>query len=352
MQDDWSGAGRPMGREVSIALQGDRTTAEYASLAASAEEAGFDAVSVYADLGFQPAIVPLLAIARATSRIRLGPAALNPHLLHPVEIAGQIAALDAASDGRAYLGLARGAWLDELGIVDDRPVQRLREAVAVVYRLLAGRAAGFAGEFFRLPPRPLLRYPILRPDVPLLIGTWGPRMLRFAGEVAAEVKIGGSANPALVPEIRRHLAVGEARAGRRPGAVRIVFGAVTVVDEDGAAARALARREVCRYLPVVAPLDPTVALPPDLLRRIATLVDVDATDEAAALVPDDILDRFAFSGVPAQIVRQTEALFAAGVARVEFGTPQGLSGEGGVRLLGERVVPALRSAAGGDDPSG
>lgn len=343
MQDDGSAAGR----QVSIALQGDRTAAEYAALARIAEEAGFDAVSVYADLGFQPAIGPLLAIARATSRIRVGPAALNPHLLHPVEIAGQVAVLDAASDGRAYLGLARGAWLDALGIVEDRPVQRLREAVAVVYRLLAGREDGFAGEFYRLPPIRLLRYPVLRPDVPLLIGTWVPRLLRFAGEVAAEVKIGGSANPALVPEIRRHLTVGEARAGRPSGSVGIVFGAVTVVDEDGPAARASARREVCRYLPVVAPLDPTVALPPDLLRRIATLVDADATDEAAALVPDDVLDRFAFSGVPEQIARQTEALFAAGVARVEFGTPQGLSVEGGLRLLGERVLPALRSAAGG-----
>ena len=66
-------------------------------------------VSVYHDLLFQPAIYPLLLMAQATERVRLGPAALNPFTLHPVEIAGQIAALDAASGGRAYLGLVRGA---------------------------------------------------------------------------------------------------------------------------------------------------------------------------------------------------------------------------------------------------
>ena len=40
---------------------------------------------------------------------------LNPSTLHPVELAGQAAALDLASGGRAYLGLVAGAWLDRLG---------------------------------------------------------------------------------------------------------------------------------------------------------------------------------------------------------------------------------------------
>ena len=40
---------------------------------------------------------------------RIGPSCLNPFTLHPVEIAGQIAALDTASSGRAFLGLAARA---------------------------------------------------------------------------------------------------------------------------------------------------------------------------------------------------------------------------------------------------
>ena len=58
-------------------------------------------LSVYHDLLDQPAIGPLLLMARVTERIRLGPAALNPFTLHPYEIAGQIATLDAVSCGRA-----------------------------------------------------------------------------------------------------------------------------------------------------------------------------------------------------------------------------------------------------------
>jgi 5,10-methylenetetrahydromethanopterin reductase len=136
--------------------------------------------------------------------------------------------------------------------------------------------------------------------------------------------------------------VGANKTGRGAEEIGIVFGAVTVVDEDGEAARSLARREVARYLPVVAPLDPTVEIPPDQLARMAGLVQAGAVDEAAALVPDDLLDRVAFSGTPAQIVRQATSLFDAGVTRVEFGTPHGFNDADGVRLLGERVLPALR----------
>ena len=96
---------------------------DYERLAAGAEHYGFDTVSVYGDLYFQPPVPALLAMARATSAIRLGPACLNPYMMHPVEIAGQIAALDAASGGRAFLGLARGSWLSDLG-VDQRNAPR------------------------------------------------------------------------------------------------------------------------------------------------------------------------------------------------------------------------------------
>src|SRR5262245_66692588 len=92
-------------------------------------------------------------MARVTERIRLGPAALNPFTLHPYEIAGQIAVVDAVSGGRAFLGLAKGAWLDRLGIEEERPLAGLREAVAIVTALLAGDATGIEGERFTLAPR-------------------------------------------------------------------------------------------------------------------------------------------------------------------------------------------------------
>lgn len=332
-------------REVSVAFQSNKTAGEYVALARRVEAYGFDVLSVYNDLMFQPPIGPLVLMAQATARIRLGPASMNPYTLHPVEIAGQIAFLDAASSERAYLGLSRGAWLESIGIAQARPVTTMREAIAVVRHLLAKRRTAFDGTVFRLSAHNVLQYNVLRPDIPLMIGTWGPRLAALAGETADEVKIGGSANPAMVPVMRERIAAGAARAGRDADAVGVVLGAVTVVDEDGAAARRKAKEEVALYLPTVASLDPTVQIDPELLKRMETAMQQGDRRVAAALISDDLLDCFAFAGTPADLIAQSEAIFAASATRIEFGTPHGLTDTRGIQLLGERVLPALRSAS-------
>jgi len=275
-----------------------------------------------------------MLIARATERVRLGPAALNPYTLHPVEIAGQIAALDLASDGRAFLGLAHGSWLDRLALDQPRPVQTMRETVEIVSRLLAGDRSGFAGERFSLRPGAGLEFEPLRPRVPLMLGTWRPRLAALAAELADEVKIGGCANPAMVRLMREWI-------GRED--VGVVVGAVTVVDRDGAAARALARRKAALYLPVIAALDRTLPLEPDLLARITAAAAAYDFERAARDISDELLGLLAFAGTPGEVAAQAEALFAAGAARIEFGTPHGLTEEVGLKLLGEEVLPALRS---------
>jgi 5,10-methylenetetrahydromethanopterin reductase len=166
-------------------------------------------------------------------------------------------------------------------------------------------------------------------------------VLALAGRIADEVKVGGSANPDLVPIVRERIAAGAAPAGRDPSEVGIVVGAVSVVDEDGAAARALARTEVAMYLEVVARLDPTVALPAGLLEHLRARLAAGDPEGAGRALPDDLLDRFAFSGTPEQVASQAAALFTAGVSRVEFGTPHGLTAARGIDLLGTRVMPLL-----------
>jgi 5,10-methylenetetrahydromethanopterin reductase len=284
---------------------------EYEALARRAEDAGIDVLSVYHDLLDQPAIGPLLLMARATERIRLGPAALNPFTLHPYEIAGQIALLDALSGGRAFLGLAKGAWLDRLGIEEERPLGALQEAVAIVQALLAGDDAGVRGRRFTLAPGTTLSYPRARSAVPLMIGTWGPETAGWAGTVADEVKLGGSANPELVPVARRWIANPE---------VKLVVGSVSVVDENGDWARERAGAAVEPYLDVVAGLDPTI----DLRDREPLPVE-----------------RFCIAGTPEEVAARVVELWDAGADRVELGTPQGRTPLAGVELICERVLPLL-----------
>jgi 5,10-methylenetetrahydromethanopterin reductase len=299
-------------RELGLGLLSDQQPAAYERIALRAEEAGVDVLSVFHDLLYQPAIGPLLLMARVTERIRLGPAALNPFTLHPYEIAGQTAMLDLASGGRAYVGIAKGAWLDRLGLEEERPLAALREAVEIVAKLLAGEPSGVDGSRFRLAPGTVLAYERARERVPLLIGTWGRRTAAWAGTVADEVKLGGSANPDLVPVMREWLGT---------DSVRIVVGCVTVVDEDGGWARERARARVAPYLDVVAHRDPTLELRPG---------------------QEPPLERFTIAGTPEEVAARVEELWAVGADRVELGTPQGRTTEEGVELICKRVVPLLR----------
>lgn len=334
-----AGDGRPVA--VTLGLQTDKLPGEYARLAVLAEELGFDGVSVFSDLLYQPPVAALLEMAAATSRIRLGCACWNPFTLHPYEIAGQFAAVDALSAGRAYLGLARGSWLEAIGVRASRPVSALRDAVGVIQSLLDGRGDGYPGDVFRLEPGVRLRYPVERDRAPILLGTWGPRGMALAGEIADEVKIGGTANPAMVGVVRDRLAPALLAAGRPADAVGVVVGAVTVVDRDGDAARRLARREVAMYLDVIAALDPTVALPDGLLGGIRDRLTMGDEEGAGRLIPRDVLDLFAFAGTPDDIAAQARRLMAAGVDRIEFGTPHGRVAAEGIALLGREVLPQL-----------
>ena len=297
--------------ELGLGLQTDKRPGEYAALARLAEDAGFAVVTAYNDLWYQPPLPALLEIAAATTRVRVGPSCLNPFIVHPVEIAGQIAALDQASDGRAFLGLVRGAWLESLGVDQSAPVTAIQESWEVVRHLLAGDDSGFKGQRFSLPPGERLRYPVRRREVPLLVGTWSSKLAAFAGEAAAELKVGGSANPDVVPVMRERIGNDD---------VRIVLGAVTVVEEDAERAREIARREVAMYLAVVGGLDPTVSLDRDSLAQI----------------PDAVLDRFAFAGSPDDVVAHAEAVFESGAGRIDFGMPHGFE------LLCTEVLPRLR----------
>jgi 5,10-methylenetetrahydromethanopterin reductase len=176
-----------------------------------------------------------------------------------------------------------------------------------------------------------------------MIGSWGAKLCALAGEVADEVKVGGSANPDVVPVIRAYIANGEQTAQRRPGSVGIALGAVTVVDADRAQARQAAREAAVLYLPVVVPLDPSVSVEPELIARLRVCADRGDFRAGAALISDELLDRFAFAGDCNDLIAQCERLYAAGVDRIEFGTPHGLRDAGtGITLLGGTVLPALK----------
>jgi 5,10-methylenetetrahydromethanopterin reductase len=201
----------------------------------------------------------------------------------------------------------------------------------------------YTGKHFPLAGGDALRWPILRADIPFLLGTWGVATIRACIDEISEVKIGGTANPQVVPHFRRIIDDAATSHQRDPAAIGLVVGAVSVVDLDGNAARQRARREVALYLPVVADLDPSLELDPELLQRIRVAAYRYDFGAAATLISDDLLKQFAFAGTPQEVAEHALALFAAGASRVEFGTPHGLTPTEGISLLGQQVLPILRA---------
>lgn len=333
-----------MKHEISVAFQTDKRASDYVHLAQFINDFAFDAVSVYCDAPYHMGFSPLLLMAQHLTRSRIGIAAVSPSRIHPIDIAAETALLADVAQAGIYLGIARGAWLEAHGIQEKKPaLTAIRESVEIVQQLLSGESGGYHGKVFQIADHVKSPYPLPDTDIPILIGTWGKKLSAIAGEIADEVKIGGSANPDVVPVIADYIAVGEAQANRTRGGVGVVIGAVCVASDDRESARAEARRQVALYFPVVANLDPTIEIDPDFTTRLGDFVNQEDWVSASAMISDELLDKFAFSGNADDLIRQGNALFDAGAQRVEFGTPHGLSSAvDGLTIIGKHVLPELR----------
>jgi 5,10-methylenetetrahydromethanopterin reductase len=332
-----------MKREISVAFQTNKTASEYIELAQLVDTYRFDAVSVYCDTPFHPGYAPLLLMAPHIKHSRLGTAAIPPSRIHPLDIAAQTALLAELAEGGVYVGLARGGWLEAHGIRElHPPLQAIREAVEVVHSMLSGKSGGYQGAVYQIAEHVTAPYRLPQTNIPMLIGTWGKKLAAIAGEIADEVKIGGSANPDMIPVMAEYVSVGEKQAGRENGSVGVVIGAVSVVDEDRKQAQWEVKRQVALYLPIVAKLDPTVTIEPELIALLEQHANYKDYDAAAHLISDDLLAKFAFAGNPDDLIEHANRLFEAGANRIEFGTPHGLNPKTGLKLLGEKVLPELR----------
>lgn len=170
--------------------------AELRARAIQAEAAGLDSVWVYDHLlhrfagkplvGFWESWTVLSAVSAVTSRVELGTTVLCAGFRNPALLANMAITLDAVSDGRLILGLGAG-WhepeFDAFGIPFDRRVSRFEEALQIIRPLLRTGAVDFTGTYHRAqecviqPAGP-------RRDIPLLIASFGPRMMRLTARYA------------------------------------------------------------------------------------------------------------------------------------------------------------------------
>jgi 5,10-methylenetetrahydromethanopterin reductase len=312
-------------------------------LAVAAERAGVDQVWFPHDPFMRHTWALTVAAAEHTERVGLGGMAINPYTSDPFEIATYLATLDELSGGRALLGL--GLHTDEMlrwvGYEPDDYLVRTREAVELIRRLLRGEVAEHDGEAFRWSEAAYLRFRPVRERVPIYIACFGEEFLKLSGA------IGDGSLPMVTPPesaatVAARVRAGAEEAGRDPAEVDIAGCMWLSVSQDGSAAKAFMRKMVAYFGPY---LDPEalalVGVSRDDFAEMKPLVESGRVDEAAALVSDAML-RLAIVGTPDEVIERLGAARDAGITQANLGGPLGPDPEEALRLLGERVLPALR----------
>ena len=180
------------------------TTLDYAGgdMAASAkrvvelEQAGLDTVWVAEAYSFD-APTQMGYLAAVTKTVNIGSAILPIYTRTPTLTAMTAASLDALSGGRALLGLgASGPQVIEgfHGVPYDAPLGRTREIIEICEKVWARERVEYAGQYYTLPlppekgtglgkPLKLINKP-LRPRIPIWIAAIGPKNVQLMAEKA------------------------------------------------------------------------------------------------------------------------------------------------------------------------
>lgn len=332
--------------KFSIAMQGSYPLRDYIRMSQKIEGYGFDCINIYDDLMFKPAWPILTLIGEHTERIEVGPGIVTPQIVHPAYHAGNLAELDELTGGRAVLGIARGAFMEFLGIEkQSKPITMVRESILLIRHLLNGDRTPFRGEIFTATEELFFRFEPHRRDIPIFIGTWGPKMCQLAGELARETKSDGLWDPNYVSIIRENLDIGARRAGRQAAEVGICAGPLCSISSDRSAAIAAARRVLAVYLPYLHPMTEVAGIPAEEVRKVREAAAAGDFEKGASYVSDRAVQKHSVTGTPDDVIPQIEKMIAAGVTHVAFGHPLGPDFEEALDLIGREILPHFTNTA-------
>jgi F420-dependent oxidoreductase-like protein len=298
------------------------TSGEQLEIVQEAERLGYDSVWAAEAYGSDAATV-LGWIAGQTERIRIGSAIFQMPARSPAMTAMTAATLDQLSGGRMMLGIgSSGPQVAEgwHGQRFGRQLQRTREYVAVVRKVLARERVEFHGETLELPlpdgPGKALKLTIapVQDRIPIYLAAIGPKNTQLAGEIA-DGWIPIFFSPENVGELRPLLEEGAARAGRSLDGFDIAPTVNVAISEDLQAARDVVRPVIALYVGGMGSRKQNFynALAcrygfEDAARKIQDLYLDGLRDQAAAAVPDELVDAVALCG-PADRVRDRLAVY-------------------------------------------
>ncbi|MEX0785382.1 MAG: LLM class F420-dependent oxidoreductase [Dehalococcoidia bacterium] len=314
-----------------------------------AERLGVDTVWSAEAWGFD-AVTPLAYLAAKTSRIRLGTGIMQAGTRTPALVAMTAMSLASMSGDRFMLGLgASGPQVIEgwHGIPFERPITRMREIIDIVRIAASGELLSYHGKIYELPRPGGEGKPIrarARPagKLPIYLATLSPKSLEVTGEVA-DGWLGTSFMPEHADVFFDHIARGAERAGRSLSDLDLQAGGVVDITDD--LERAIARRKAGLAFTLGAMGSREHNFYNAAFQR-AGFVEVaqeaqrlyldGKRDEAAELVPDEMVVMTNLLGTEAMVKDRIRAYRDAGVTTLRV-DPAGRSVTERLETLGRTI---------------
>jgi F420-dependent oxidoreductase-like protein len=319
------------------------------------ERAGLDIVFVPEAYSFD-AVSQLGFIAARTTRLEIASGILPVYSRTPALTAMTAAGLDFVSGGRFTLGLGTsGPQVIEgwHGVPYDAPVGRTRELVEICRMVWRRDRLDYQGKHYTLPyeggtglgkPLKLINHPV-RERIPIVIAALGPKNVALAAEVAE-----GWQPIFYFPEkaaIAWDAPLGEGKARRDPalGTLDVIASAPLAIGDDVTGLRDLTRPVFALYIGGMGARGRNFYY--DLACRFGYESEADTIqeaylagrkDEAAALVPADLVEKTALIGPAGYVAERLEAFRESGVTTLNV-TP--LASTHAARLADIERVRAL-----------
>jgi F420-dependent oxidoreductase-like protein len=281
------------------------------------------------------AVAPAAWIAARTEKIHVGTGIMQIPARTPAMTAMTAMTLDGLSGGRFRLGLGvSGPQVVEgwHGQAFGKPLAKTREYVDVVRAILKReKPVEFHGEYYDIPykgadatglGKPLRSILHGRADLPIYLAAVGPKNVALAGEIA-DGWIPIFFSPRRASMFREWLAEGFKARGGAPARFDVMPMVAVVIGDDAAACRAVVKPRLALYVGGMGARGRNFYNDiarrygyEDAAKRVQDLFLSGKKDEAAAAVPDALVDEVALCGPPARIREQLAEWKSSGVTTI------------------------------------
>ena len=281
------------------------------------------------------AVVPAAWIAARTEKIHVGTGIMQIPARTPAMTAMTAMTLDGLSGGRFRLGLGvSGPQVVEgwHGQPFGKPLVKTREYVEIVRAIVKReKPVEFHGEYYEIPykgadatglGKPLRSILHGRADLPIYLAAVGPKNVALAAEIAEGwIPVFFSARRAGM--FREWLDAGFTARGGAPPRFDVMPMVAVVVGDDVSACRAVVKPRLALYVGGMGARGRNFYNDiarrygyEDAAKRIQDLFLGGKKDEAAAAVPDALVDEVALCGPPARIRDQQAEWKTSGVTTI------------------------------------